>query len=179
MQRHSAALCGIALALASGGMYSGAVRAQPQAASCDALLPPTRAVSGQPVGPSSCRMQDTDVTIDGRTFRRLDIGLDGTVEGYLTKNRRLQGVPDQRARSRVSADGRRRASDSLAVADYERDKGAAMTSSIPRDSSAWNGKVWVTAHGRGASFKEGNLKRVGQEPRSRRARRAISTNTTC
>ena len=28
---------------------------------------------------------ETDLTFEGRTFRRLDIGLDGKVEGYLTK----------------------------------------------------------------------------------------------
>jgi hypothetical protein len=46
----------------------------------------------------------------------------------------------------------------FAVATYERDKGAAMTVVYPQDRNAWNGKVWVTVHGRGASFKEGNLK---------------------
>ena len=39
-----------------------------------------------------------------------------------------------------------------------RDKGAAMTVVFPRDASAWNGKMWLTAHGRGRSFNEGNLR---------------------
>ena len=33
-----------------------------------------------------------------------------------------------------------------------------MTVVYPRDKSTWNGKVWVTAHGCGVSFKEGQLK---------------------
>ena len=46
----------------------------------------------------------------------------------------------------------------FAVAAYERDKGSGMTVIYPREKSAWNGTVWVTAHGRGVSFKEGQLK---------------------
>jgi hypothetical protein len=33
-----------------------------------------------------------------------------------------------------------------------------MTVVFPRDGSAWNSKAWVTAHGRGRSFKENNLR---------------------
>jgi hypothetical protein len=33
-----------------------------------------------------------------------------------------------------------------------------MTVVYPVDQAGWNGKMWVTVHGRGASFKEGNLK---------------------
>lgn len=36
--------------------------------------------------------------------------------------------------------------------------GASMTIVFPRDRAAWNGKLWVTAHGRGTSFKQGQLK---------------------
>jgi hypothetical protein len=46
----------------------------------------------------------------------------------------------------------------FAVAAYERDKGASMTVVFPKDRTAWNGKMWVTVHGRGTSFKQGNLK---------------------
>jgi hypothetical protein len=62
-------------------------------ASCDEFLLPLREVRSAagstgratPVGPASCLMQETDITLGDRTLRRLDIGLDGTVEGYLTK----------------------------------------------------------------------------------------------
>ena len=33
-----------------------------------------------------------------------------------------------------------------------------MTLIYPADRTAWNGKLWVTVHGRGSSFKEGQLK---------------------
>ena len=59
------------------------VRAQrrPAAASCDDLLLPPREVSGKKVGPTSCLKQETALTLDGRKFVRLDLGLDGTVDG--------------------------------------------------------------------------------------------------
>ncbi len=125
-------------------------------ASCDEFLLPLRETKGRTVGPSSCLMQETDVTFDGRTFRRLDIGLDGSVEGYLTSTgdykEYLTNAPDlvfpQTADPGPILFG---------VARYERDKGAAMTVIYPLDKREWNGKMWVTAHGRGRAFKTGNL----------------------
>jgi hypothetical protein len=129
----------------------------PDQTSCDEFLPPAREVRNQKVGPRSCLMQETDVTLDDRRLRRLDIGLDGTVDGYVTKTgdykEYLTNAPD--IVFQQTADP---GPIYFAVATYERDKGAAMTVVYPQDRNAWNGKVWVTVHGRGASFKEGNLK---------------------
>ena len=77
----------LVLILASLGALPVGAAAQTAAAgpSCDEFLLAPREVKGKKVGPTSCRMQETDMTFEGRTFKRLDIGLDGTVEGYLTK----------------------------------------------------------------------------------------------
>ena len=129
----------------------------PAAATCDDFLLPQREVSGKKVGPTSCLRQETPLTLDGRRFVRLDMGLDGTVDGYLTKTgdykEYLTNAPDL-VFPQTADPGPR----FLAIARYERDKGAAMTLVYPADRSAWNGKLWVTVHGRGASFKEGQLK---------------------
>jgi len=125
--------------------------------SCDEFLLAAREVKGKKVGPTSCLMQETDITFEGKTYRRLDVGLDGTVEGYLTKTgdykEYLTNAPDlvfpQTADPGPVLFG---------IAKYERDKGAAMTVLYPLDKADWNQKMWVTVHGRGASFKEGNLK---------------------
>src|SRR5262249_56713709 len=45
-----------------------------------------------------------------------------------------------------------------ARASYEGERGGALTRVLPADASAWNGKLWVTAHGRGRAFKTGQLK---------------------
>lgn len=126
-------------------------------ASCDEFLLPPKEVNGKTVGPTSCLRQETPLTLAGRQFVRLDIGLDGTVDGYLTKTgdykEYLTNAPDL-VFPQSSDPGPR----FFAVARYERDKGAAMSVIYPRDKTAWNGKMWVTVHGRGASFKEGQLK---------------------
>src|SRR5262245_21354534 len=125
--------------------------------SCDRLLLPPRTVRGQRVGPKSCLMQESGATYEGRALTRIDVGLDGTVDGYLAKvgnyKEYFSNSPDlvfpQTWGTRDIFFG---------VAAYERAKGASMTIVFPRDRGAWNGKMWVTAHGRGASFKQGQLK---------------------
>ena len=96
----------------------------------------------QPLGPPG------KLSIDGRQYVRLDVGLDGTVDGIITKTgdykEYLTNAPDL-VFPQTADDGERL----FAVAKYERDKGAAMTIVYPRDRSAWNGKMWVTVHGRG------------------------------
>jgi hypothetical protein len=142
-----------ALSLAVAG-----VRLTAQSAvSCDAFLAPPRDARGQKVGPSSCQLLESTVTIAGRAYRRLDIGLDGSVDGIVTRTgdykEYLTNAPDL-VFPQTADDGQR----FVAVAKYQRDKGAGMTVVFPSDAAAWNGKVWVTVHGRGRSFKEGNLK---------------------
>jgi hypothetical protein len=126
--------------------------------SCDTFLSPPRDVKGgKKAGPASCLMQETSTTFEGRALTRLDLGLDGTVDGYLAKignyKEYFSSSPDlvfpQTWGPRDIFFG---------VAAYERAKGASMTIVLPRDRNAWNGKMWVTVHGRGASFKQGQLK---------------------
>jgi len=150
MIRLLTAVAGIAL-LTSGGA------AQTTGKSCDNYLPQPRQVNGRAVGPMSCLMQETSATYEGRALTRLDVGLDGSVDGYLAKvgnyKEYFSNSPDlvfpQTWGPREIFFG---------VAAYERAKGASMTIVLPRDRSAWNGRMWVTAHGRGASFKQGQLK---------------------
>ncbi len=155
------AYAGGAVAIAAALMVlaaPAAARAQDfDQTSCDEFLAARREVKGTRVGPESCLMQETDITIDGRRYRRLDIGLNGTTDGYLTKEgdykEYLTNAPDlvfpQTADPGPVLFG---------IARYERDKGAAMTVVYPLDRAVWNRKAWVTVHGRGAAFKTGNLK---------------------
>ncbi|HXH25940.1 MAG TPA: alpha/beta hydrolase domain-containing protein [Vicinamibacterales bacterium] len=136
----------------------GQEQASEGVSACDQFLPPPRRVEGREVGPQSCLSRETALTLGGRSFVRLDIGLDGTVDGYLTKTgdykEYLTNAPDL-VFGQTADTGRRY----LAVARYERNKGAAMSLVFPRETRAWNGKLWVTAHGRGRSFAQGSLKR--------------------
>jgi alpha/beta hydrolase family protein len=124
---------------------------------CDDSLLPARVVRGQRVGPSSCLMRESDVAGDGRQVHRIDVGLDGTVDGFLAKagdyKEYFTNAPDL-----VFPQTWGPRDIFFAVAKYERDKGAAMTIVYPADRAAWNGKVFVMVHGRGVSFKDGGLK---------------------
>jgi hypothetical protein len=127
-------------------------------ASCNDLLPGPREVKGQKkVGPASCVMQETDIRYEERGYKRVDVGLDGSVDGFAAK------VGDYKDYFTNGPDlvfpqtwGPRPIF--FGVAKYERAKGAGMTIVYPADRAAWNGRVFVTVHGRGRSFKEGNLK---------------------
>ncbi len=138
-------------------LLGGLTTAQAPEKSCDTFLLAPRQVNGNSVGPKSCLMQETNATYEGRALTRIDVGLDGTVDGYLAKvgnyKEYFSNSPDlvfpQTFGPREIFFG---------VAAYERSKGASMTLVLPRDRSAWNGKAWITVHGRGASFKEGQLK---------------------
>jgi len=149
----AAILCVLAMPAPAGKLIAQGLNTS----SCDADLLPPRDVRGQKIGPSSCLMQEIAVTIDGRSFRRVDIGLNGTVDGFVTRTgdykEYLTNAPDL-VFPQTADDGQR----FFSVATYERDKGAAMTVIFPRDAPAWNGKAWVSVHGRGRSFKEGNLR---------------------
>jgi len=151
-------LRGWLVALAVAGIEAVGAGAQAPGRSCDNDLLPARTVKGgRTVGPSSCLLQEREVTIDGRSFTRIDVGLNGTVEGYAAKAGEYKDYLTQ-SPDLVFPQSGNPGPVLFAVAKYERDKGAAMSIVFPRDRAAWNGKVFVTVHGRGASFKQGGLK---------------------
>src|SRR2546428_13664957 len=127
-------------------LIAASASAQVPEKSCDRFLLPPRPVKEKTVGPTSCLMQETSATHEGRALTRLDVGLDGTVDGYLAKvgnyKEYFSNSPDlvfpQTWGPREILFG---------VAAYERAKGASMTIVFPRDRNAWNSKIWVTAHG--------------------------------
>jgi len=134
-----------ALLFVAAARVAAARPAQP--ASCDSFLLAPREVNGKKVGPSSCQMQETPITYDGKKFTRVDIGLDGTVDGYAAKEGDYKDYftngPDlvfpQTWGDRKIYFG---------VAKYEKAKGSAMAVLVP-DGAAWNGRIFVTVHGRG------------------------------
>jgi len=130
-----------------------------QQSSCDNLLPPLRQVDGNRVGPESCRMQRTALEFNGRPYVRVDLGLDGSVEGWVTKdgdyNEYMTNAPELVFPQAQASKPRK---PYLAVATYQRLRGAAVLLFYPKNRRDWNGKLWVTAHGRGRSFHNGKLK---------------------
>jgi hypothetical protein len=116
---------------------------------CDDFLPALRDVKGQKVGPKSCVMVEQDVTVDGKTYKVVDMGIDGTVDGYLTKTGDYRGYFTN-SPELVFPQTADPGPVYLGVASYGRDKGASMAVIYPADRAAWNGKVWVTVPGASA-----------------------------
>ena len=126
-------------------------------ASCDAYLPKARKVLGQDVGPESCLMRTAELNYMGRGYVRVDMGLDGTAEGYVKEegpyHEYLTNVPELTF-AQAATPGEQQ----LAIARYERLRGSAILLVYPKSRADWNGKLWVTAHGRGRSFRNGRLR---------------------
>ncbi len=122
---------------------------------CNDLLLPQRDVQGKKIGPVTCKMQETKTTFEGRPVLRLDLGIDGTVDGFLPKTGMYINYFTNGPELTFPA-GLNPGPWYHGVGKYEAAKGHAMTIVFPQ--KGWNGKMWVMVHGRGQSFKEGNLK---------------------
>ncbi len=124
---------------------------------CITHLPEPRRVLEQSVGPESCLMLEAEIDFNGIDYRRIDMGLDGTAEGYVT----LEGTYHEyltNSPELIFEQAGTPGEHLLAIARYERMRGAAVLLMIPKSAADWNGKLWVTAHGRGRSFRNGQLK---------------------
>lgn len=125
--------------------------------SCNSYLPGPRKAGDTLVGPESCLMHEIEFRFNDRDYVRVDMGLNGTAEGYVT----LQGAyheyltngPDLIFPQSGNVSERH-----LAVAQYERNRGSGILLVYPKSRQDWNGKMWVTAHGRGRSFRNGSMK---------------------
>lgn len=138
-------------------VFASVSLAQSDHVSCDGYLPKARVANAQSVGPETCLMTQNDVTFDGRKFVRIDLGLDGTAEGYVTNegtyHEYLTNGPEL-----IFEQAATPGEPQLAIARYERLRGSAVLLMFPKSRADWNGKLWVTAHGRGRSFRNGALK---------------------
>ena len=125
--------------------------------SCNEFLVPKVEIKGKLIGQDDCRLKETDFTFLGRKFRRMDMGISGTIDGYLPK----EGLYDFYIGSNPEFTHPQVGSANplfYGISRYEADKGSAVIFIYPSDRSTWNGKMFVTAHGAGASFKLGTLK---------------------
>jgi hypothetical protein len=127
-------------------------------ASCDQFLPDLRNVGTNMVGPQSCRIQESEFSFAGKDFVRADLGISGTVDGYVMTSGPYHEYMTSGPELIFAQAGTSTQKPQLAIAKYDRMKGAAVHVVYPKFRSDWNGKMWVTAHGRGRSFKNGSLK---------------------
>jgi hypothetical protein len=132
-------------------------------------MPARTAVSGQSFGPERCVMQARvvpdeswpEVTAvlggEGRRYHRLDIGLTGTLAGYVVKDG-PRVVEFTSGPEFLFTQSGNKTTPVEAVVRYEAEKGTGLTLVWPEQASTWNGKLYVTVHGTGRSFRNGTLK---------------------
>ena len=126
---------------------------------CSSFIGPLKEVAGTPVGPQECIIlsESTVRSASGEIYRRLEIGINGTIEGYTpkegTRREMFTDAPEfalaQRGNLGPYYHG---------IGYYVAAKGSGMTLFLPESAEAWNGKLFVLAHG------SGNYSRIGELP---------------
>jgi hypothetical protein len=142
--------------------------------SCLPSAPPPTGTGAAKIGIDSCQIVAESIVLNrhGKKFRRLEIWLGGTVDGW--------AVTDKAAKMTYFTDGPDivfaqfgvTAKPSHGVGRYSPPKGApssfpdghAMTLLLPADAKDWNGKIFITAHGAGSYAKLGELEPRDPQP---------------
>jgi len=134
------------------------LRAQDAAAgnavSCNEFLTPRFEIRGRQIGQEDCKMIETDFTFLGRKFRRMDMGITGTIDGFAPKVGRYNHYFSANPEFNIGQSGNKNPI-FYGIGQYDMDKGNAVIVIYPLDKSTWNGKEFVTAHGAGVTFDNG------------------------
>jgi len=125
-------------------------------ASCNQYMVPKRSVAGRMVGQEVCLMQEVGLADPEKKYHRVEIGLDGTLDGWIVKEGRARlnhftSLPDFLYVQFGNPSPRFRG-----VLKYEAAKGTSMTVLYPENG--WNGKLFVMVHGSGGSFRRGSMR---------------------
>jgi hypothetical protein len=130
---------------------------QPVTSSGKEFVAPQKEVNGKLIGQEDVLIQEVVVTDAGRQYRRLDVGVSGTLEGWALKEN-LPMPQFVSAPEFVFIQGGNVAPRFHGMLRYEASKGTGMTIIYPESGTVWNKKLFVTVHGSSGSFFEGTLK---------------------
>ena len=147
MMRHSSlrllwAAGFVVFACFAGGAADLRAQSAGGAVSCNEFLVPRVEVKGKQVGQESCQMIESDLDFQGRKFRRLDMGISGTVAGYTLKDNSaryanyINEYPEI-----VYPQAGVNAPFYHGIGRYEAAQGTSVTLMYPENRSAWNGKM--------------------------------------
>ncbi|HUK40615.1 MAG TPA: alpha/beta hydrolase domain-containing protein [Candidatus Acidoferrales bacterium] len=129
------------------------------AVSCNEFAAPSKQVMGKPVGVELCRIisEETVYDIKGHKFRRVEIGLTGTVEGWASTEKGSRAIYFTDGPDFVFAQSGLNGPRARGIARYEASTGHGLTVFYPEDPRQWNGKLYITAHGAGSYGDIGTL----------------------
>ena len=118
---------------------------------------PPKNVNGKSVGQEDVLIEEVTFGDSGRRYRRLDVGISGTLEGWVVKEgpRSNHFTAHPEFTFTQSGNEYRRFHGTLR---YEASMGTSVTLVYPEAGTPWNKKLFMTVHGRSGSFKGGTLK---------------------
>jgi hypothetical protein len=142
-------------ALAQSSPQEGNPADERPTVSCSQFMAPQRDVNGQMVGQEECLMRDHGVVEPHLKYHRVDMGISGTLSGWVVKQGARQNYfttgPDFIYTQFGNPDSPR----FHGILRYEAAKGTSLTLTYPE--SGWNGKLFVLVHGRSGSFLKGTM----------------------
>ena len=132
---------------------------QPVTSSGKEFMVPKKEVNGKLIGQEDVLIQEVVITDSDRRYRRLDIGVSGTIDGWAVKeasarHRRQFGSAPEFTFTQVGNVYRR----FHGIVRYEASMGMGMTLIYPEAGTGWNNKLFITNHGGFGSFLEGTMK---------------------
>jgi hypothetical protein len=134
------------------------------AAPCNEFAPPAKTVMGKSTGVEQCQIvsDETVFNIKGQKFRRVEIRLTGTVEGWVSGKR---GITFTAGPDFVFTQFGLTSPRGHGVGRYEASTGHGMTIIYPEDPRHWTGRLYITAHGAGSYDVVGTL--VPRDPKAK------------
>ncbi|TAK09289.1 hypothetical protein EPO44_01485 [bacterium] len=130
-----------------------------EAVSCDEFAPPKKELSGKTVGVEECRVigEETVFNIKGYRYRRVEVRLTGTVDGWAVKEKGPRSIYFNDGPDFVFTQSGHAGRRFRGIARYEASRGSGMTILYPENPRQWNGKLFITAHGAGSYGEVGTL----------------------
>ena len=111
------------------------------AASCSQYMAPQRNVNGKMVGQEECVMSDHGIVEPDRKYHRVDMGISGTLSGYVVKDGARQNYFTSGPDFTFTQYGNPQSPRFHGILRYEAAKGNSLTLIYPE--SGWNGKLFV------------------------------------
>jgi hypothetical protein len=126
------------------------------AVSCGPLMAPKKEVKGKQVGQEECLMIDHGIVEPLKKYHRLDIGISGTLSGYVVKDGARQNYFTSAPEYTYAQFGNVDHPRFHGILKYEMEKGTSLTVTYPE--AGWNGKLYIMVHGRSGSFLRGTMR---------------------
>lgn len=129
------------------------------AAPCNEFAPTASQATGQTIGVERCHVvsEETVFNIKGQKFRRVEVRLSGTVEGWASREKGSRAGYFTDGPEFVFVQSGLTGPRARGVARYEAATKHGLTIFYPQDARHWNGKLYITAHGAGSYGAVGHL----------------------